>query len=58
MYTSLVESAKKYEEDLPIKSESKSVQILSDVAILGQKILCLDVIVKIILMSEGSNFKA
>ena len=51
-----MESAKAYVEDLTIKSESKSVQILSDVAILGQKILCLDVIVKIILMSEGSNY--
>ena len=53
-----MESAKAYVKDLPIKSESKSVQILSDVAILGQKVLCLYVIAKIILMSEGSNFKA
>ena len=51
-----MESAKAYVEDIPIKSESKSVKILSDVVILGQKIFCPDVIVKIIMMSEGSNF--
>ena len=58
VYSYLVESAETYVKDLPIHSKSKSVQILSDVATLGQKVLKSMVIRIIIEMSEGSDFKA